>query len=511
MKVVALTLLLGVLASSCANVECSFNSDCGEHARCELNRCMRDCLEDRDCEQGSTCNPNGFCIKPTPTEDHPEVIDAPVSVDRGNTPVDVGFDVGTDVGFDAGTDVGTDVGFDVGFDVGTDVGTDAGFDVGFDVGTDAGFDVGRDIGTDVGFDAGTADAPVGPAAVGVYEYTGVRPGALVSPVAAAWHPSGSYALILSASNTVFRYDAAMQSVAQVASAGSTVSWRGLSFTPDGSRALLLGNTGSGTAARGRIFVWDHASSMLAERTTETYSPGTYQSLRWSPDGRRGVMLASGTSSLTIWRYDASGARTGVPMGYGLAPMTGCSDLAWVTDGFGDPALMVVCGTNTAQILSVTGLDSASPAIMSLMPVGGIGNVGRIAARAQGDVALTVGYSGQRLYRYRAGVWSAGFSAPQVIGAFGVSFSSDGARALAFGALGRAYEYRYELFTSGDITDVRMPDLTAAPYTQPSTAQLNDVAWRPGCHEGLAVGGSNTFSGTTAFVAYFRVLNGVRCN
>ena len=123
----------------------------------------------------------------------------------------------------------------------------------------------------------------------------------------------------------------------------------------------------------------------------------------------------------------------------------------------------------------------------------------------------MGYSGQRLYRYRDGVWAVGFSSPQVIGAFGVSFSSDGARALAFGGNGRAYEYRYELFTADAITDVRMPDLAAAPYMQPSSAQLNDVAWRPGCHEGLAVGGANSITGTSAFVAYFRVQTGVRCN
>lgn len=504
MRVVAVALLTGFLAASCANVECSFNSDCGEHARCELNRCMRDCLEDRDCEGGATCNPNGYCIKPGPTDDRPELGDTPVAVDRGSEPLDVG------------TDAGTDAGFDVGFDVGRDIGTDVGFDVGRDVGFDAGFDVGRDIGTDVGFDGGfdggRADAPpVGPAAVGVYEYTAVRPGTLAAPVAAAWHPGGGYALILSASNTVFRYDAAAGTVVQVGSVGSTVSWRGVSFTPDGSRALLLGNTGSGTTARGRIFVWDHATSMIAERSTETYSPGAYQSLRWSPDGRRAVLLGSGTSSLIVWRYAADGTRAGVLVGYGLAPSTGCSDVAWVTDGFGDPALSIVCGTNTAQILSVTAIDSATPTVRAVASAGAIGNVARIAARPQGDVALTVGYSGQRLYRYRDGVWAVGFSSPQVIGAFGVSFSSDGARALAFGGYGRAYEYRYELFTADAITDVRMPDLAAAPYAQPSSAQLNDVAWRPGCHEGLAVGGSNTFSGVTAFVAYFRVQTGVRCD
>jgi hypothetical protein len=342
----------------------------------------------------------------------------------------------------------------------------------------------------------------------VYDYTGVRPGALVAPVAVAWHPSGSYALILSASNTVFRYDAAMQSVAQVASAGSTVSWRALAFTPDGARALLLGNAGSGTAARGRLFVWEHASSTLTERAAEASSTGTYQAIRWGSDGRA-MLLGLGTNSLTFWRYDASGNRTGTPFGYGVVMNTGCNDLAWVRDGFGDPALMVVCGINTGGILSVAALDTATPRFSMAASSSQAGNTFHIAARPQGDAAITIG-STNRLYRYRDAVWTAEFGSPFLPYSVGVAFSSDGARALAFGGPGRAYEYRYDLYVRDQITDVPIA-LTAAPFTQPSTAQLNDVAWRPGCHEGLAVGGSNTFSGTTAFVAYFRVLNGTRCN
>lgn len=472
-KTLAVALLAGVLASSCADIECSRNSDCGDRARCDMNRCVRDCREDRDCAEGSTCNPNGLCVKSTPTDDRPEVVDAPVSVDRGFTPADGGVDAGTDAGFD--------------------------------VGRDAGFDVGAP-------DVGAPDAVAGPVAVGVYEYTGVRPEALVAPVAAAWHPGGGYALILSASNTVFRYDpgAGGGAVTQVAMTARDVSWRGVSFTPDGARALLLANTGSGTTVRGRIFIWDHASSTLAERTAEAWAMGSYQSLRWSPDGRRAVLLGSGTSSLTIWRYDSDGTRGGVPMGYGLVSGTGCNDLAWVADGFGDPALAVVCGTNTGGILSVTGIDAATPRFTTAAMSSATGNVHRIAGRPQGDAALAVGSSSQKLYRYRDGVWSTGFFSPELRGAFGVSFSSDGARALAFGGFGRAHEYRYDLYVSAEIVDVSIGGLAAAPYTQPTNAQLNDVAWRPGCHEGLAVGGANSFSGTTAFVAYFRVLNGVRC-
>ena len=47
-------LLLTVLAFDapfgCAGVECTFNSDCGDHARCVVNRCVRDCAsEGKEC------------------------------------------------------------------------------------------------------------------------------------------------------------------------------------------------------------------------------------------------------------------------------------------------------------------------------------------------------------------------------------------------------------------------------------------------------------------------------
>lgn len=495
MKVVAVALLSGIVAVSCASIECSFNSDCGDHARCEMNICTRDCLEDRDCTDGATCDPNGFCFKPTPKEDRPEIVDDPIEMDLGSPPVYVGIDAGIDAGFDAG------------FAVGRDVGRDSGFDVGRDVGIDVGIDIGMDVGRDVGFDVGAPDVPAGPAAVGVYEYTGVRPEGLAAPVAVAWHPLGGYALILSATNTVFRYNATARTVALVGSAGTGVSWRGLAFTPDGARALLLGNAGSGTAARGRLFVWDHASSMLGERAAESSLTSLYLAIHFGPDGRA-MLLGLGANSLTFWRYDASGNRTGTPFGYGVAIGTGCNDLAWVRDRLGDPALMVVCGINTGGILSVTGLASTAPVFATAVSSARTGNTYRIAARPQGDAAITIG-STNKLYRYRDAVWTAEFTSPFLAYSFGVAFSWDGARALAFGGPGRAYEYRYDLYSRDQITDVSIA-LSAAPFVQPSTSQINDVAWRPGCHEGLAVGGSNTLSGVTAFVAYFRVLNGAHC-
>ena len=65
----------------------------------------------------------------------------------------MGIDVGCDVGSDVGCVDGMDVGFDVGCDVGMGVGIDVGCDEGIDVGNDVVCDVGIDVGCKVGFDS----------------------------------------------------------------------------------------------------------------------------------------------------------------------------------------------------------------------------------------------------------------------------------------------------------------------------------------------------------------------
>ncbi|MEZ4411082.1 MAG: hypothetical protein R3A52_32065 [Polyangiales bacterium] len=550
MRALAPFLLVALAAPACANVECSLNSDCPQNARCEMNRCVRDCAEDRDCLSGEYCDPRGLCVSRTPTADvgpADVTVDRPVSVDAGfdagpndSGPVDTGVvDTGPrDTGFDAGP---IDTGFDAGpadtgpVDLGPDPADNGAPDTGprdagpLDTGIDAGHDGGVIV-LDVGFpDTGPRDTgPVdtgprdsgtttGPVPVGVYEYTGIRPDALSAPVAVAWHPSGDYALILSYRDTVFRYDASTQAVTRVATAGSTVYWRNLTFTPDGARALLLAYTVSGSTQQGRIYEWDHNTSTLTERMSERSATNYYDALVYNPEGTQAVLMSTlrsttstSSSTFTLWRYDANGNRltTPSPIARGILGQTACNDVAWVRDGFGDPAFAVVCGVNTGGGYLITNIDG-TPVIVANPTSSQTGNMAHITSRPQGDLAFAVGSSSSKLYRYRAGLWEVGFDRPQLNGISAVAFSDDGNRALAYGGQGRMYEYRYDLYTASEITNVAIP-IMAAPFNQPSQAFLNGVAWRPGCDAGLAVGGQNNFSGTTAFVAYFRVLNGRRC-
>jgi hypothetical protein len=74
-----------------------------------------------------------------------------IAVDIGK---DVGLDVGKGIGKDIAIDIGKGVGKDIGLDVGKGIGKDIGLDVGKGIGKDVGLDVGKGIGKDVGLDVG---------------------------------------------------------------------------------------------------------------------------------------------------------------------------------------------------------------------------------------------------------------------------------------------------------------------------------------------------------------------
>ena len=66
------------------------------------------------------------------------------------------------------------------------------------------------------------------------------------------------------------------------------------------------------------------------------------------------------------------------------------------------------------------------------------------------------------------------------------------------------EYRHDLWSSAELTDVSIPGFDAAPYLGDSSTNLNDAAFRPGCDGGLIVGGKSDWRGTRGLVIEFRI-------
>lgn len=345
---------------------------------------------------------------------------------------------------------------------------------------------------------------------GFYKYTAVPVYGLVNPTAAAYHPGGTYALVLDAGDKVYRYTTKGGAIAQAATAGSGVTWRAAAFTSSGDKAVLLGNHGS--LNQGRVYIWDHASAKLTELTTARLAGGTYEALARAAGGATFKLLGSKKSSgagylAYLWDLDPAKGTSNVKATFTSA---GCQDLAWATDAYGKPAVAVVCGVNGATLghLDFGGTWNAHTQ--------NAGNTSSVSGRPQADYALAVCWScGGKVYRFEKGAWSTPYASPKLTGASKVFFSGDGKRALLLGGygtggVGLAHEYRHNLMTQNDFTDVSIPNFDQAPYNAQSGVQLNHAAWRPGCDGGLIVGGANSYSLKKGYVIRFQVTNGVAC-
>lgn len=361
------------------------------------------------------------------------------------------------------------------------------------------------------------DAPAGPASPGSYVFDPVATyAALGDPVAAAFHPNGSYALVLSNADKVFRYDPKTNGIATqpVASAGSGVYFRDVVFAPDGARAILLAYAVSGGTPEARLYVWDDEQTTLTEMPNQRYAGGYYRALAWSPDGTSARLLASkpsgGAYLASVWGFDAKSGRD-LATFWAQPTSAGCGGLAWSADQLGGPGVVVVCGDNGASHFSIDAGGNVHT------DTSNTGNLSSVSGRPQNDYALFMQSSGSpnRIYRFEKGVWSTDYFSPSVY-ANKVEFSSDGRRALLVGGmrsggLAAIYEYRDPLYAQADVIDVSTVDLKQPPFSVGSSSpSLNDVAWRPGCDGGIIVGGWSTYQGTGGFVIGYHVANGVAC-
>jgi len=352
--------------------------------------------------------------------------------------------------------------------------------------------------------------PGAPVSRGFYKYTAVPVYGLVNPAAAAYHPAGAYALILSSDHKVFRYTTKSAAVTQAAAAGNGVTWRGVAFTSKGDRAVLLGNHTSQN--QGRVYIWDHATAKLTELTGARFAGGTYEAMARAASGASFKLLgrkkSSGAGYLAyLWDLDPAKGTSNVKATFTSA---GCQDLAWATDAYGKPAVAVVCGVNGATL---THLDFGGTWNTHTQNAG---NTSSVSGRPQADYALAVCWScGGKVYRFEKGAWSTPYGAPKLVGSSRIFFSGDGKRAMLLGGygsggVGQAYEYRHNLMGQTDFTDVSIPSFDKAPYNAKSGVQLNHAAWRPGCDGGLIVGGANSYSLKKGYVIRFQVTNGTAC-
>ncbi len=397
-----------------------------------------------------------------------------------------------------------------------------------------------DVGTDAGRDAGPRTP--GP---GSYLYTRTPIGGMHEAVVVAFHPDGSYALVLERDTNVRVYDWSARTAAPIdlRVGGRALVLTDVSFDPGGGGAHLVGYERVSGADTGVVIRFDDATWRAAHdasaftRTALTRSGERFVAIQRPPagdgpegDGRPVVLSQSGTSPYLARLRDLDPDADA----FGAFIQTrntsaGCDDLAFADNEFGTWGIVLVCGTNGADApyyTEIGGVGQWRPG-----PAATLGNASRADTHGGGDYALGVSWSGRDLDRFQQGAWLPSASAPgwatigvsasapgwATIGVWDVSFSPDGVRALVVGRasggaslVGSVLEYRHDLYATAQITNVSIPGFASAPYLGTSNTNLNDSAFRPGCEGGLIVGGETSAFASTGMIVEFQIEGGIAC-
>lgn len=385
---------------------------------------------------------------------------------------------------------------------------------------------------DGGRDAGRDGGPATPSP-GSYLYSRTPIGGMHEAVVVAFHPDGSYALVLERDTNVRVYDwAARTAVAfDLRVAGRALSLTDVSFDPAGGSAYVVGYETVSAANTGVVIRFDDAAwragmgAASFTRTSITRAGERFVGIERPSagdgpvgDGRPVLLSASGTSSYIARLRDVDPSTNAFGSFIQTRPTSaGCDDLAFVDNEFGTWGIVLACGANGADApyyTEVGGVGEWRPG-----PAATLGNASRAASHGSGDYALVVSWSGRDLDRFQAGAWHDAATVPgwPAIGVWDVSFSPDGARALIVGRasggaslVGTVLEYRHDLYTTAAITNASIPAFASAPYLGTSNTNLNDSAFRPNCDGGLIVGGETNFSGSTGMIVEFQLEGGRAC-
>ena len=382
---------------------------------------------------------------------------------------------------------------------------------------------------DAGFseDAAAPDASAPPpASRGVYEYApvvipGVSSSEELTQIAIA--PNGQWLAVAERYERIHIIEEASQSLLRTVTLPGLGSDFGLitdiAFDQQSLFLLItvtvLPRSSSGSRSA-RLFRADADGQNVQELTGARINGREYHAIAVDQQTSEIRVLSrpEGTSPsyLAIHTYDdASQSLTSAVTQFTSA---GCEDLEWINDQFGQRGLVYVCGYNGITL----GHYDSTGAFINGPGFGAASNTHRIAARPQGDYALSI-ESGptSKLSRFTQGAWEVGSSGAVNFGhtgMWGIGFSDDGSRALTVGRFNSnnavyIKEFRHGFYDRAELTDVSISGFDQAPYLGRNGVWLWEVAWKPGLDCGYIVGGCSTTSCSRGYLISFRVTNGQR--
>ncbi len=334
----------------------------------------------------------------------------------------------------------------------------------------------------------------------------------------AWHPEGTYAVLLSRTGAVVRFDPGaepMQALALIGSTGGVTPTR-VAFAASGD-AFVVGYDADEV---GHVFRVPDGGQSLAD-LPEARQPARFVSIRFQESGELAMIVGqSGSYSINyLCLFDPAALTTTDFKGYNAS--AGVTDLAWVPDGVlpAGPAALLVHGWN--------GVDAKLWYLVSheVVPtpggLGGFGNMGRAAWRPGGRYGLVSGTSSNVLYVFN-GAWDKAYLADTGSGILDVAFRPDGRRALVLGqpygspVVYHILEHRPAgtQFSATDFLAQHIANWGATPFFADSNTHLLAAAFRPGvrCDEGLLVGQDPgpSWNPTLGIVVRFRDTDALDC-
>lgn len=334
----------------------------------------------------------------------------------------------------------------------------------------------------------------------------------------AWHPDGTYAVLLNRTGAVVRLDPGAEPMQALALIGSTegVTPTRVAFDTAGD-AFVVGYDADGV---GHVFRVPDGGQSLAD-LPDARQPARFVSIRFHESGKF-AMIVGQSSSYSInylCLFDPAALTTTDFKGYNAS--AGVSDVVWVPDGVlpAGPAALLVHGWN--------GVDAKLWYLVSheVAPtpggLGGFGNMGRAAWRPGGLYGLVSGTSSNVVYVF-SGAWDKAYLTDAGSGILDVAFRPDGRRALVLGQAWGAPAVLHVLehrptgaqFSASEFVPQHIANWGASPFFADSNTRLLAAAFRPGrtCDEGLMVGQDPSPSWNPSFgiVVRFRDTDALDC-
>ncbi len=345
---------------------------------------------------------------------------------------------------------------------------------------------------DVEVDTGPPPTP----SAGTYAYRKASIGGLDYAVAAAFHPDGSYAVILDQTDIVHVWVYDTGTILDPSPAGrASLRWHDVVFNPEGTTAYLLGSEIDGDSTVGVIYEFDDAAwraregddeSGILTEVTGLPSVQVYSSMAFPWDKTNPVVLSyndqgGGFYSVFLREFDPD-AGTLTLLHPGVGGQSGpCNDLVFAKDENGNQGILMACNTQLPFFYIDDGHEEWD------RDAGGsrVTNVGGIAAYPGGEYAIAASVaSGARLYRFQrheilepSPDWSTRRTR-------GIEFQQNGSRAIVYGKymnvtgageIGTVFEYRHDLFERDEITEAHIINFGSAPYIAENGFVFNDAS------------------------------------